>query len=201
MNKPISKGRDRPAAAPPDSQGCGATAAPPEEHRSDVRFAELDAQIEAEKAERSHTRAGPRKGERRHLKPPLPRDVRKDIVRFAIELSRKHRDLFKSDPKLKERVARLIRTLLPPKPRRRGRPGIESVSVAIRLLRQFRRQHPDERPEQIWQRIYPKAIHNYGAMSELEQGDARQNLRERVRWRQRATKRKLGAKDTARKIR
>jgi len=57
------------------------------------------------------------------------------------------------------------------------------VTKAIRLLRQFRRQYPDNRGEEIWTRIYPQAIPGYEAMTELEQEDARQVLRERVRWR------------------
>jgi hypothetical protein len=87
-----------------------------------------------------------------------------------------------ADPKLKDRASRFLRSLLPPH-RRRGRPGLGSVTVAIRLLNRFKRQHPEEKPEQIWKRIYPAAIPGYDAMSELEQNDARHVLRERVRWR------------------
>jgi len=67
------------------------------------------------------------------------------------------------------------------------------VTKAIRLLRQFRRQYPDNRGEEIWTRIYPQAIPGYEAMTELEQEDARRILRERVRWRQRATNKQRGA--------
>lgn len=46
------------------------------------------------------------------------------------------------------------------------------------LLRQFRRQYPDERAEQIWQRIYCVAVSNYSAMSEHDQKQNRQALRQ-----------------------
>jgi hypothetical protein len=60
--------------------------------------------------------------------------VRKEIAQVARELKRNHRFLFIADPKLKDRVARLLRSLLPPKPRRRGRPRRKDVTTAILLL-------------------------------------------------------------------
>jgi hypothetical protein len=56
------------------------------------------------------------------------------------------------------------------------------------LLRKFRLQYPQDRPARRWSRIYPLAIPNFATMSELEQVDARQQLRERVRWRLRDRK-------------
>jgi hypothetical protein len=53
-----------------------------------------------------------------------------------------------------------------------------------RLRREFKRQFPNEPWARIWERICPQAIPNYATMSELEQANARQELRERVRWRQ-----------------
>ena len=61
-----------------------------------------------------------------------------------------------ADPKVEDRAAHLLRSLLPPKPRRRARPGIEYVTKAIALLKKCRRPHPGERAGQIWQRIYPQ---------------------------------------------
>jgi hypothetical protein len=90
---------------------------------------------------------------------------------------------------LKDRVARLIRSLLPPKPRRRGRPRRKDVTTTILLLARFRREYPSERAELLWRRVYALAIPNYDAMSEVEQLDARQQLRERVRWRRRRRRR------------
>jgi hypothetical protein len=114
--------------------------------------------------------------------------MRKELATFARKLKRDHGALFATDPIYRERAGQFLTALLPPKPRRRGRPGRPDVTTAIRLLRQFRRQYTDERPTQRWKRIYPQAIPGYGAMTDIEQNDARQQLRERVRWRQRATK-------------
>jgi hypothetical protein len=128
----------------------------------------------------------------RSITPPLPAAVRKEITRLARELNRQHGQLFKAEPKLKDRVARLLRSLLLPKPRRRGRPGLDSVTAAIRLLGKFRKQCPGETWAKIWQRVYPEAIPNYAAMNPAEQAHTRQVLRERVRWRLRDRKRRVG---------
>jgi hypothetical protein len=119
------------------------------------------------------------------------RDVRKEIARLTRKLAKEYCGLFTSDPNFRKRAgqflrALLLRALLPPRPRRRGRPGNPNVTKAIRLLRKFRRELPNERGQKIWKRIYPLAIPNYTDMSEVEQNDARQQLRQRVRWRQRA---------------
>src|SRR5262249_39978067 len=114
---------------------------------------------------------------------PIPRELLRDVFRLGRELKRRHRAALTADPKLKDRVVRLLRSILPPKPRRRGRPGIHSVTVAIKLQRSLKRKYPHERPAQIWERIYPLAIPNYESMSPLEQKNEREQLRERVRWR------------------
>jgi hypothetical protein len=106
----------------------------------DTRFAELDAQIQAAKADRQQRPAAP-KHKRQRTGPALPREVRKEITRCARQL-RQHPTLFSADPKLKDRASRFLRSLLPPQ-RRRGRPGIASVSKAILLLKRFKRQHLD----------------------------------------------------------
>jgi len=77
-------------------------------------------------------------------------------------------------------VARFLRSLLPPK-RKRGRPGIASVTKAILLLKKFKHQYPTEKPEQIWKRIYPEAIPGYTSMDPERQKAERLLLRDRVR--------------------
>src|SRR5262245_34747562 len=121
----------------------------------DSRFAELDAQIQAEKSNLQRKPAA-RKRESQRTRPPLPRQVRREITHCARKLKRQHRKLFMADPKLKERAARFFRSLLPPQ-RKRGRPGIDSVTKAILLLKRFRRKHSAEKPEQIWKRVYTEA--------------------------------------------
>jgi len=127
----------------------------------------------------------PRTGEHR----PIPRAIRKELATLARKLAREHKTLFAADPTIRKRAGQFLTALLPPKPRRRGRPGRPEVTLAIRLMAKFRRQFPGERAEQIWRRVYPVAIPNYATMTELEQSDARQALRERVRWRKRAKRR------------
>lgn len=117
------------------------------------RFSELDAQIRAE-AERQD-KAKPNRKPRRRSTAPLPAAVCKEITRFAKELIGQHGQLFTNDSQLKDLAARLLRSVLPPRPRRRGRPGIDSVTKAIALLGKLRKQYPAGAWPKIWQRIYP----------------------------------------------
>jgi hypothetical protein len=57
------------------------------------------------------------------------------------------------------------------------------VTKAIRLLKVFRRRYPNERAAEHWARIYAQVIPGYGNMNAVDQRDARERLRERVRWR------------------
>ena len=147
----------------PDQVGSGEVAV---EYR-DPRFAELDAQIQAARADRQQ-RPAERKRKRQRAGPALPREVRKEITQFALQLRRQRRHQFTADPKLKDRASRFFRSLLPPQ-RKRGRPGIDSVTKAIRLLRQVRRQHPNEKPAQLWARVYPEAMPGYASMDRERQ--------------------------------
>jgi hypothetical protein len=126
----------------------------------------------------------------RHPKPrttvtALPRPVRKEITTFALTLKRHYRKLFASDPLYRKRAGQFLTALLPPKPRPRGRPGRPDVTKAIKVLRQFRRQYPEERAAQHWARMYPLVISGYGNMNAVELKDARERPRERVNWRRR----------------
>jgi len=120
----------------------------------------------------------------------IPRELLKDMVRAARELKAKHGALFVANPKLKDRAARLLRSILPPKMRRRGRPALDSVSVATGLLRKFRRLYPHDKPEQVWARIYPLAIAGYEALKLDEKKAQRLLLRERVRGRKNQRRRR-----------
>src|SRR5215469_12659359 len=83
------------------------------EYRID-RFAELDAQIQAEDDQRRAAAATPKR--RRRQEPNVPAAMCKEITQSCGLLRRKHRALFMADPKLKDRAARLFRNLLLPKP-------------------------------------------------------------------------------------
>jgi hypothetical protein len=123
----------------------------------------------------------------------LPQALRKEIALLARKLAKEYRTVFAENPTLRKRAGQFLTALLPPKPRRRGRPGDPTVTKVIRLLRKFRRECPNEHGERIWGQIYPLAVPNYTSMTALEQGDARQLLRERVRWRLRRRKRRQAA--------
>jgi len=142
------------------------------------RFAELDAQIQIHESIPPH-KPTERKPERRRTRSPLPREVRKEITRCAQQL-RQYRKLFMDDPKLRERAARVLRSLLPPK-RKRGRPGMRSVTRATLLLKRLQREHPQEDRRQIWQRVYPQAIPDYGSLTREQQRGQENVLREQVR--------------------
>lgn len=162
------------------------------------RFAELDAQIKAQAPVRAHAAAKPNGRRPRKHAPLTPKQLRKETAEFARALKKRYPKQFTSDRKLKERVARLLKSMLPPKPRRRGRPGIDSVTEAIAKLRKLEREHPDERPAHRWHRIYAEVIPNYARMNEHHQKQARSVLRERVRSRLRARKIKHRKRENSR---
>jgi hypothetical protein len=159
----------------------------------DPRFAELDAQIQAAKAARQQRPAG-RERKRQRACPALPREVRKEITRFARQFKRQNRKLFIADPKLKDRASRFLRSLLPPK-RKRGRPGIPSVTRALLILKRLQRQQPGLKPQERWQLIYSKVIPNYKELTRELQRALEVVLREQVRGR-RSQRRRRKATDT-----
>src|SRR5262245_18711528 len=70
------------------------------------------------------------KPKRPRREPSIPKNVRQDVMRFARKLAKRYRPLFTSNPQLKVRVGTIIRALLPPRPRRRGRPRNEETARA-----------------------------------------------------------------------
>src|SRR3970040_2323752 len=74
--------------------------------------------VQARQPPTVRTAAGRPRGKRRP--PPLPGEYRRAIVNVAREHLARFKVLFMADPKLRDRAARLYRSLLPPKPRRRG---------------------------------------------------------------------------------
>jgi len=82
-------------------------------------------------------------------------------------------------------IPRLLRALLPPRPRRRGRPRNQTTSRAIILYRKLRKECPEDKPRAIWSQVYPLLIPGYADMPEVEQRTAREELQERIAWRRR----------------
>src|SRR5262249_9072430 len=131
------------------------------------------------------------KRKRRRRQAAIPRELRTEVTQYARTLARKYRHLFRADRQMKDRTLRLMRALLPPRARRRGRPGNRDVTRAISLLSRFRRQYPEETRQQHWARVYALVIPNFHSMIDVEQETARFALRERVRWRMRKRRGKI----------
>ena len=74
----------------------------------------------------------------------LPPELAAAARRHARRLDRKFQALFLADPRLKERYAAAIRRYLPPCPRPPGQPARQQITEAEKLLRQVRREHPEE---------------------------------------------------------
>jgi hypothetical protein len=130
----------------------------------------------------------PRQAPRRH-RSVIHAKVSKEVRECASRLRRKFAALFAADPRLRRSVGRLIERQLPPRGRRRGRPGYPEVTRALRLFAGFRRTHPGEPAQGLWALVYPAVIEGHGTMSPVERRDAEQQLRERVRWRRRSRRR------------
>ena len=113
----------------------------------------------------------------------MPRELRKEITEHCGSMARKYGVEFKADRNLKGRVLRLEKALLPPRPNPRGRPRNPTVTKAIALYRKLRRKSPDESPRKLWAKVYPRVIDRWANMSDLEQRNARDELRERICWR------------------
>ena len=115
----------------------------------------------------------------------IPPELARDIIAAAQTVCERHRGVFIADRKLKDRAARLFRTMLPPRPRRPGRKRIASVTLAIRLLRRLKKEHPTAKPERIWAKIYPNVIPNYASLGNDARRKEQHQLRDRVHSRRR----------------
>ena len=133
------------------------------------------------------------KRKRVHRQAAIPRKLRIEVMQYTRNLGKKYAHVFAGDRQLKDRVLRLMRATLPPRPRRRGRPGNQIVSRAVRLLRRFRRQHPEETPQQHWARVDRLVLPNPDSMMHADYEAAKFDLRRRVRWRMRKRRRKIPA--------
>ena len=116
---------------------------------------------------------------------PLPQALRKEVTKCARAMAMNYAHVFDGDRRAKEKVIRLMRRCLPPRPRRRGRPRNPTVTRAIMLYRRFRSESPEESPRHLWARVYLRVISGYDVMPDLEQRTAREELRERIAWRRR----------------
>jgi len=128
---------------------------------------------------------------RRRRKPEdLPEKIKQRVNEFGNRLRTEFPSIFVSNPQLKHRVGQFLASQLPPYPRRPGRPGFPDVTRADKMLTELHRQHPDVPYPALWKPIYPVAIVGYGKLSKLEKRAAKNDIRQRVRWRRRDRKRR-----------
>ncbi len=111
---------------------------------------------------------------------PMPAHLAGDILTAAQGIRDRHKELFAADRKLKDRAARLFRTVLPPRPRCPGRKRIPSVTIAMRMHKKLTNENATARPEEIWAKIYPKAIPNYASLTQGDRWMEQRRLRDRV---------------------
>jgi hypothetical protein len=122
---------------------------------------------------------------RRRQRVAILTELRGEVTSDLRAIARKYRQLFKSERELKTHILTIVRTVLPPHPRRRGRPGDPIVTSALELREKLRREFPEETARQICQRVYVAVIPDYANLSPMEQREARQRLQERMTWRRR----------------
>jgi hypothetical protein len=105
---------------------------------------------------------------------------------FAESLRKEFAPFFARNLALKHSVTGLLRSKLPPLPRRRGRPGYPDVTRALKLYKKRKRLFPGEPDRVRWAAIYEAVIEGHSQMNPVERRDAEQLLRERVWWRLRS---------------
>ena len=130
---------------------------------------------------------GPSQARRREI---IPAQIRDEVVSCGKFLAEFFGSAFSSSPRLKYAVGRLLVSQLPPLPRPRGRPPFAIVTAAIRAREEAKRRQPERSQREIWDEVYASVIPNYHGLPPLERQDAQSQLRQRVRWRLSARRRR-----------
>ena len=128
--------------------------------------------------------AAPKRQRRRQRS--IPRQLRQEAMQHAREMATKYGRFFHRDRTLKHRVVKLMAALLPPRPRRRGRPRDQETTRSILLYKRFRRKYPEERPCETWDRVCREMDPEYAILPDLERKDKREAFRERAKSRARS---------------
>ena len=110
----------------------------------------------------------------------IPKAIRQAVLDFAGRLRSEFGGDFAAGRMMKQRVARLLASQLPPDPRRPGRPGDPCVTRAIQMRAELRRSHPQKSHKQIWAEVYCKTIPRYEDLPLLERLAAEHQLHSRV---------------------
>jgi hypothetical protein len=106
----------------------------------------------------------------------IPCAIRAAVIAFGRHLAEKYAGDFASNPRLKIRVAQLMKSQLPPGP---GRPGFADVTEAIRMLNDSRRNRPGRSPKEVWREIYLALIPDHSRLPRIERIAAENQLHSR----------------------
>ena len=129
----------------------------------------------------------PQPSQARRRAESIPRRLRKEATEIARSLSQTYRADFVADHKLKDRVLRLLRAMLPPRPRKPGHPHDPEITKAAILHSRIRRQHSEARPAEILDMVCAALQPEYASLAPIARRDMRAGLRARLRsrWRKR----------------
>jgi hypothetical protein len=157
----------RPVAGEPEPQPKGSVT-PGQESRI-PRFAELDAEIAAQAKQEARVKARrsalPKKPQSKRRRPGLPRAYRQAIIHVAAEHREEFKVRFAKDPGLRDRGARLYRTLVFPRPR--GNKPTKRVLTAVVLIQELgHRPTPSD-----WTRIYSVCLPRLAKMLDHKRRD------------------------------
>jgi hypothetical protein len=108
----------------------------------------------------------------------------KELRAIAGDLARRYRSEFRAAPQLRARAARVLKNLLRPHGRR-GRPRDPTVTRALTMYGRLRREHPNERPQELWYRVAARMIPGFQGHTELEPRALVDDLRTRAKSRRR----------------
>jgi hypothetical protein len=118
---------------------------------------------------------------------PKPEKISKElcqvVTEFAKRLQAEFGLIFAGSQRVKHDVARMLKSQLPPLPRRPGRPGSLRVTAAIHMRDQLRLSQPGKPMKEIWREIYRTLISGYDALPPIERRTERDRLHRQVRWR------------------
>ena len=131
------------------------------------------------------------KPRRRRRKPGVgvPRALRRELRAVGRDLAKRYKDFFLRDRELRDRCAKLLRVLLPPR-RAAHHPRDAHITRALRTYRTLRRKHAEQPPREIWHLVCQRTIPGFSLLSETEQSDQCNALRERARSRERSMRRR-----------
>jgi hypothetical protein len=119
----------------------------------------------------------------------LPPELAAAARRHARRLTRKYQHWLLAEPKLKERYAAAILGELPPRPP--GQPARQQITEAENLLRQVRREHPEEDRAKHLERVCAVVFPDWQQRTPQARRQDRKVLANQIRSRRKARRQRL----------